>query len=90
MTHNLNKKCILMVFIEFQNIEIFCTIFPNFWPKIDISSLTQQKFWKKDFNGNQTCSWKMVPLVHKLVEMYPRVQARNILRFSNFTAAEVC
>ena len=51
MTHNLDKKCILMVFIEFQNIEIFCTIFPDFWPKIDISSLTQQKFRKKDFNG---------------------------------------
>ena len=26
MTHNLDKKCILMVFIEFQNIEIFCNI----------------------------------------------------------------
>ena len=91
MTHNLDKKCILMIFIEFQNFEILCPIFPDFWQKTTtFFRWCGKNFGKKISTENRTSSWKMVPLVHKLVEMYPRVQARNILRFSNFTAAEVC
>ena len=33
ITQILDRICILMVFIEFQNFEIFCPIFLDFWPK---------------------------------------------------------
>ena len=35
-----------------------------------------KNFEKKISTENRTSSWEMVQLVHKLVEMYPRVQAR--------------
>ena len=55
-----------MVTIDFQNFEKFCPKFSDFWPK---NTLTGQKYDNKISTENPTSSWKMVQLIHKLVEM---------------------
>ena len=57
----------------------FSTIFGRFLAQKPIFFRWRGKnFGKKISTENRTSSWKMVQLVHKLVEMYPRVQATKL------------
>ena len=79
MTQILDRICIQMVFIEFQKFKIFCRVFLDFWlKKNNFFCWSGKNFGKKTWTENRTCSRKMVQLVHKLVKMFPRVQATKL------------